>query len=145
MRLYTDGDYTREARGPGSGFSTSEPYRSDFRRDYGRLIHCAAFRRLVGKTQLFPGIESDFFRNRLTHSLEVAQIGKSIEIFRQLGEPSGFRLLPEDFRRWSGSLQDHSARMRVVCDFIAGMTDRYAVEFCSRLRSESPQSMFKPI
>lgn len=54
------------------------PYRSAFRRDYARLIHSPAFRRLQGKTQLFPGHESDFFRNRLTHSLEVAQIAKGI-------------------------------------------------------------------
>ncbi len=66
-------------------------YRSEFRRDYGRLIHCAAFRRLQGKTQIFPGPESDFFRNRLTHSIEVAQIAKTIalklnhemEVFKQ--------------------------------------------------------------
>lgn len=55
-------------------------YRSPFRRDYARLLHCPAFRRLQGKTQLFPGTESDFFRNRLTHSLEVAQIAKSIAL-----------------------------------------------------------------
>lgn len=54
--------------------------RSAFRRDYGRLLHCPAFRRLQGKTQLFPGHESDFFRNRLTHSLEVAQIAKGIAL-----------------------------------------------------------------
>jgi dGTPase len=53
-------------------------YCSAFRRDYGRLLHSPAFRRLQGKTQLFPGLESDFFRNRLTHSLEVAQIAKGI-------------------------------------------------------------------
>lgn len=52
--------------------------RSVFRRDYGRLLHSPSFRRLQGKTQLFPGAESDFFRNRLTHSLEVAQIAKGI-------------------------------------------------------------------
>ncbi|MCW8199533.1 dNTP triphosphohydrolase [Verminephrobacter aporrectodeae subsp. tuberculatae] len=52
--------------------------RSAFRRDYGRLLHSPSFRRLQGKTQLFPGNESDFFRNRLTHSLEVAQIAKGI-------------------------------------------------------------------
>src|ERR1041385_5964077 len=57
-----------------------EPYRTPWRRDYARLIHSAAFRRLQGKTQLFPGKESDFFRNRLTHSLDVAQIAKSIAI-----------------------------------------------------------------
>lgn len=63
-----------------SGTCSNEPYRSDFRRDYARLVHSPAFRRLDGKTQLFPGVESDFFRNRLTHSLEVAQIAKSIAL-----------------------------------------------------------------
>lgn len=53
-------------------------FRTAFRRDNGRLIHSAVFRRLQGKTQLFPNDESDFFRNRLTHSIEVAQIAKGI-------------------------------------------------------------------
>lgn len=57
-----------------------EKYRTPWRRDYARLIHSPSFRRLQGKTQLFPGMETDFFRNRLTHSLEVAQIAKSIVI-----------------------------------------------------------------
>lgn len=56
----------------------NEKGRSPFRRDFARLLHSPAFRRLQGKTQLFPGHESDFFRNRLTHSLEVAQIAKGI-------------------------------------------------------------------
>lgn len=55
-------------------------WRTDFRRDYSRLIHTPVFRRLQGKTQLFSGLEGDFFRNRLTHSLEVAQIAKSIAL-----------------------------------------------------------------
>lgn len=55
-------------------------YRSCFRRDYGRLVHCPAFRRLQGKTQVFPWAESDFSRNRLTHSIEVAQIAKTIAL-----------------------------------------------------------------
>lgn len=64
---------------PAKGFSF-EPYRTAWRRDYSRLIHSPSFRRLQGKTQLFPGQESDFFRSRLTHSLEVGQIAKSIAI-----------------------------------------------------------------
>lgn len=55
-----------------------EPYRSCERQDYARLVHCHSFRRLQGKTQLYPTVESDYFRNRLTHSLEVAQIAHSI-------------------------------------------------------------------
>lgn len=55
-----------------------EPWRDAFRKDYARVIHCPSFRRQQGKTQIFPGHESDFFRNRLTHSLEVAQIAESV-------------------------------------------------------------------
>lgn len=57
-----------------------EIYRTPWRRDCARLIHSPCFRRLQGKTQLYPETETDFFRNRLTHSLEVAQIAKSIAI-----------------------------------------------------------------
>jgi len=54
------------------------PYRCDFERDRDRIIHCSAFRRLEGKTQVFsPGI-NDYYRSRLTHSIEVAQIGRTI-------------------------------------------------------------------
>jgi len=76
--FYSDADFQREYIEPGR--NTTEHYRSEFRRDYARLVHSSAFRRLVGKTQLFPSVESDFFRNRLTHSLEVAQVAKSIAI-----------------------------------------------------------------
>ncbi|MDD5464917.1 MAG: dNTP triphosphohydrolase [Candidatus Omnitrophica bacterium] len=58
----------------------NKDYRTEWRRDFARIIHSSSFRRLQGKTQLFPGNESDFFRNRLTHSLEVAQIAKSITL-----------------------------------------------------------------
>jgi len=54
------------------------PYRSAFERDRDRIIHCAAFRRLEGKTQVFtPGI-NESYRTRLTHTIEVAQIGRTI-------------------------------------------------------------------
>ncbi|WP_129781201.1 dGTP triphosphohydrolase [Peristeroidobacter soli] len=75
--LYTAGDITRISGADGAD-ATREPGRSPFRKDYSRLLHAPSFRRLQGKTQLFPGTESDFFRNRLTHSLEVAQIAGGI-------------------------------------------------------------------
>lgn len=54
------------------------PYRSPFQRDRGRIIHSRAFRRLAGKTQVFTERNSDHFRSRLTHTMEVAQIARTI-------------------------------------------------------------------
>jgi dGTPase len=56
----------------------SHPYRNDYARDRDRVIHSRAFRRLEAKTQVFTVRYSDHFRNRLTHTLEVAQIARTV-------------------------------------------------------------------
>ena len=68
--------------------------RSEFEKDYHRIIGSASFRRLQDKTQVFPLDKSDFIRTRLTHSLEVSSLGKS------LGQTIGENIL--EYRKAEG-------------------------------------------
>jgi dGTPase len=64
----------------------AHPYRNEFRRDRDRIVHARAFRRLENKTQVFtPGL-SDHFRNRLTHTIEVSQIARTVASLLGLSE-----------------------------------------------------------
>jgi dGTPase len=75
------------------GSSRKPDYRSPFQIDRDRIIHAHAFRKLQSKTQVFLSGEYDFYRTRLTHSMEVAQIGRSICAYlRSRGDP-----LTDDF------------------------------------------------
>jgi dGTPase len=111
------------------------PYRADFQRDRDRVIQSRAFRRLEAKTQVFTRRYSDHFRNRLTHSIEVAQISRTIAgqlglnvdlvealaLVHDIGHPpfghAGERALDNVMRR-HGLFFDHNLHaLRIVEDF----------------------------
>ena len=72
-KFYSDFDFERVSES-----SRQKDYRTPFQIDRDRLIHSSEFRRLQGKTQVFIPGDNDYYRTRLTHSIEVAQIGRSI-------------------------------------------------------------------
>src|SRR6202162_144569 len=113
----------------------SHPYRNDFQRDRDRVVHSRAFRRLEAKTQVFTRRYSDHFRNRLTHTIEVAQISRTIAaqlglngdlvealaLVHDLGHPpfghSGEKALDTAMRQHGLSFDHNLHALRIVEDF----------------------------
>ncbi len=108
------------------------PYRNDFQRDRDRIIHARAFRRLEGKTQVFAAGFCDHFRNRLTHTIEVSQIARTVAVALQLNEEYtetlalahdlghppfahvGERELDRQMRRFGSSFEHNRHALRIV-------------------------------
>lgn len=111
------------------------PYRTDYARDRDRVIHARAFRRLEAKTQVFTTRYSDHFRNRLTHTLEVAQIARTVAdalrlnselaealaLVHDIGHPpfghAGERHLDALMREYGGSFDHNLHALRIVEQF----------------------------
>ena len=111
------------------------PYRNDFQRDRDRVVHARAFRRLEAKTQVFTRRYSDHFRNRLTHTIEVAQISRTIAaqlglnvdfvealaLVHDIGHPpfghAGEKALDAAMREHGYSFDHNLHALRIVEDF----------------------------
>src|SRR5499425_3338504 len=111
------------------------PYRNDYARDRDRVVHSRAFRRLEAKTQVFTTRYSDHFRNRLTHTLEVSQIARTVAgalglnteltealaLVHDIGHPpfghAGERALDGLMRPYAGSFDHNLQPLRMVEQF----------------------------
>jgi dGTPase len=156
--LQTPAPYASDpARSRGRVYGTSNsPTRSEFQRDRDRIIHSTAFRRLQHKTQVFLQHEGQHFRTRLTHTLEVSQMARSIAralaldedlaeavaLAHDLGHPpfghAGERILHEKMNGWGGF--DHNVQaLRVV----TRLENRYAEHDGLNLSWETLEGILK--
>src|SRR5580693_5213775 len=126
--------HTKQSRGR-RYLEVPHPYRSDYARDRDRIIHSRAFRRLEAKTQVFTTRFSDHFRNRLTHTLEVSQIARTVAsalglnaelvealaLVHDIGHPpfghAGERKLDELMRPYGGIFDHNLHALRIVEQF----------------------------
>jgi dGTPase len=126
-----DVDDSRGRRHP----EPSHPYRNDFQRDRDRVVHARAFRRLEAKTQVFTSRYSDHFRNRLTHTIEVTQVSRTIAaqlglnsdlvealaLVHDIGHPpfghAGEKALDNAMRQHGFSFDHNLHALRIVEDF----------------------------
>ena len=127
-RLRLGLDHLRGRRFP----EPPHPYRNDFQRDRDRVIHARAFRRLEGKTQVFAAGFCDHFRNRLTHTIEVSQVARTVAAALQLNEEYtetlalahdlghppfahvGEKELDRQMRRFGSSFEHNRQSLRIV-------------------------------
>jgi dGTPase len=133
------------------------PYRDDFQRDRDRIIHARAFRRLENKTQVFTHRYSDHFRNRLTHTIEVSQISRTIAevlglntnlvealaLVHDMGHPpfghSGEKALDLEMRKYGESFDHNLHGLRIVERF----EERYATHPGLNLTFEVREGIIK--
>ena len=135
FRHLRPGPCTRNIRAAAATPKHLHPYRSEYARDRDRIIHARAFRRLEAKTQVFTTRFSDHFRNRLTHTLEVSQIARTVAsalglnaelvealaLVHDIGHPpfghAGERKLDELMRPHGGSFNHNLHALRIVEQF----------------------------
>jgi dGTPase len=116
------------------------PYRNNLQRDRDRIVHSRAFRRLEGKTQVFVAGQYDHFRNRLTHTIEVSQIARTVAaalelneeytetlaLAHDLGHPPfghvGEKALDRQMKRFGSSFEHNLHALRIVDE----LEERYA-------------------
>jgi dGTPase len=148
---------TKSAKSRGRLYDASQsPTRSEFQRDRDRIIHSTAFRRLQYKTQVFIHHEGQHFRTRLTHTLEVSQIARSIARALQLNEDlaeavalahdlghtpfghAGERVLNDRLAQWGGF--DHNVQ---ALRFVTLLENRYATHDGLNLTWEALEGILK--